>query len=102
MATSVTPSLPIRQALDRSEPLARLSERLRESRQRFDAIAPLLPESLRAHVRPGPVDTAAWTLLADNGAIAAKLRQMVPALQARLGSQAWPALTLRIKVLAAD
>ncbi|WP_088284913.1 hypothetical protein [Ideonella sp. A 288] len=101
MAAPAPPSLPIRQALDRSEPLARLAQRLKESRQRFEAILPLLPPALQTMVQPGPVDTDGWALLARNGAVAAKLRHMVPALETRLVDLGWPALPIRVRVLTA-
>ena len=80
----------------------RLAQRMTQSRQRFDAIATLLPPAMRAMVRPGPVDDDGWALLAANGAVAAKLRHMLPVLQAELQRQGWPALALRVRVLAAD
>ncbi len=88
----------MRQALDRSEPLARLSQRLLESRQRFECIATLLPEPLRQQVQAGPVDAEAWALLAANGAVAAKLRHMVPALEGALARAGWPVLPIRVRV----
>lgn len=91
-------TLELRDALARSEPLMRLTQRLRESQQRFDCIAPLLPPPLRARVQAGPVDEQGWALLAANGAVAAKLRQLLPALQARLADAGWPALALRVRV----
>lgn len=95
----VTPdALRLREALARSAPLAALQLRLRESGARFDLIRPHLPPALAAHVRAGPLDAEAWTLLAANPAVAAKLRQLQPRLAAALTEGGWPALTLRIKV----
>ena len=102
MATSAPTSLPIRKALDQNDALARLSQRVLASRQRMDDVAGLLPAALRALVKPGPIDADGWTLLAANAAVAAKLRQMVPALEAHLALQGWPRLPLRIKILAAE
>ena len=85
-------------ALDRSEPLAGLLQRVRESRQRFDVIAPLLPQALRAGVRPGPLDELCWSLLVDHAAGAAKLRQMLPELQSALGEHVWPQPAIRIRI----
>ena len=76
----------------------RLTERLAQSRRRWEAIAPLLPDELRRAVQPGPIDERHWTLLAANSAVAAKLRQMVPALHERLRADRWPELALRVKV----
>jgi len=94
-------TLPLRQALAGSEPLARLTQRLRDSNDRLAAISPLLPAALRPQVQAGPVDEQGWTLLAANGAVSAKLRQLVPLLEASLADQGWPALPIRVKVRSA-
>lgn len=85
-------------ALHASEPLARLAERLRESKRRFDCIAPALPDALAAHALPGPLDAHGWTVLAENAAVAAKLRQLVPLLAQRLAEHGFAVLPLRVKV----
>ena len=95
-------NLPLSTALGRSEPLAALLKRLRESQARFAAIKPLLPEALRAAVNPGPLDDSAWVLLAANASAAAKLRQMVPALQAALLAAGWAGPDIKVKVSAAS
>lgn len=82
-----------------SEPLTRLTQRLRESAGRLQTIQPLIPAAMRDKVRSGPVDTEGWTLLAHNGAVAAKLRHMLPALQQHLVAAGWPERTIRVKVL---
>ena len=95
----VTPdALGIREALARSAPLAALQSRLRESAARFEAIRACLPSALAMHVRPGPLDAENWSLLAANPAVAAKLRQLQPRLEATLADGGWPALSLRIRV----
>ena len=85
-------------ALDQSQALTLLLRRLKESQARFAAIDPHLPDSLREAVRPGPLDDAGWSLLAQSGAAAAKLRQLVPELEEVLRSQGWPVTPIRIKV----
>ena len=97
--TPVTPdAMRLQQALQRSEPLARLSLLMRESNARFDAIRPSLPPALAPHVKPGPVDDAGWSLLAANASVAAKLRQLQPRLEAVLRDGGWPVSAIRIKV----
>lgn len=91
-------ALPLTDALRESVPLARLAERLRESNRRFVCIEALLPDSLAAQVRPGPVDPQGWTLLASNAAVAAKLRQLVPLFDSQLAAQGFEALPVRVKV----
>jgi hypothetical protein len=98
MATSANPNQRLATALGNSEPLNSLLQRLRASQARYAAVENLLPATLRPHVRAGALDDAAWMLLADNAAAAAKLRQMAPDLQATLAAAGWPEPPLRIKV----
>lgn len=91
-------ALPIGEALARSAPLAHLRELLRESNDRFDTVLPLLPAMLAAQVRPGPVSDEDWTLLAANAAVAAKLRQWLPRLEAALKARGWQRSAIRIRV----
>jgi hypothetical protein len=86
-------------ALDRSEPLAGLLQRVRDSKARLDALSGLLPPALRAGIRSGPLDDEAWVLLVDNAAVAAKLRQLLPALDAELRAHGWSKPPMKIKVL---
>ena len=88
----------LRRALDRSEPLAGLLLRVQASRDRFEAIVSLLPVSLRASVRAGPLDELGWALLVEHAAAAAKLRQMLPELQAALSLKGWPLPAIKIKI----
>lgn len=97
--TPVTPdAMRLQQALQRSEPLARLTLLMRESNARFDAIRPSLPPALAPHVKPGPVDESGWSLLAANASVAAKLRQLQPRLEVVLQDAGWSVSTIRIKV----
>lgn len=93
-------TMPLADALGASEPLAHLLARVKAARERFDtAVAPLLPETLRAAVRPGPLDDKGWVLLADSPAVAAKLRQLLPQLSAALVAAGWSEASLKVKVL---
>ena len=98
MPAHVQPAVPLADALRGSEPLARLAERMRESKQRFACIESLLPPALAGQALPGPVDAHGWTLLAVSQAAAAKLRQLVPQIEAKLGQVGLPALPIRVKV----
>lgn len=89
----------IRQALDACEPLVSLGQRLRDSQSRLLAVQGLLAPALRTQVRAGPIDAEGWTLLAGNQAVAAKLRQLLPALQARLIQEGFAALPIRVRLL---
>jgi hypothetical protein len=98
MPTHVPTALPLADALQGSEPLARLAERLKDSKRRFECIEAVLPPPLAGLAKPGPVDEHGWTLLAGNPAVAAKLRQLVPLLEAQLTQAGHSALPIRIKV----
>lgn len=91
-------TLPMSAALDSNETLARLLQRLHESKQRFACIQPLLASELADQVRPGPLDEQGWTLLASSGAVASKLRQLLPRLEDRLRTQGWQGSAIRIRV----
>ena len=88
----------IASALAHSDTLADLLRRVDASRRRLAAVTELLPPPLRPAVRAGPLDDAHWTLLADDPAAAAKLRQLKPALEAALQAAGWPTVALRVKV----
>jgi hypothetical protein len=90
--------MPLAEALRRSTPLARLRERLQDSRDRYIAIRPHLPDALAASVAPGPVDDEGWSLLAANASVAAKLRQLKPRLEETLRQRGWQVSSIRIKV----
>ena len=92
------PAVPLADALHGSAPLQRLAERVRESKQRFACIQRLLPAPLAVDIRPGPVDADGWTLLARTSAVAAKLRQLVPLIEAELAQQQFCAVPVRVKV----
>jgi hypothetical protein len=99
MATASPPGLTLASALKHSEPLTGLLQRMRDSQARLAAVADLLPPGLQGQVRAGPLDDSAWVLLVGNAAAAAKLRQMLPTLQAALAAAGWPGPVLKIKVL---
>lgn len=96
--TQAPGTLPLGAALDRSEPLARLMQRLRASRECFDAIVPALPLPMRNEVRAGPLDDGICSLLVANGAVAAKIRQLLPLLEDRLRAQGLPVTSIKVRV----
>jgi hypothetical protein len=91
-------ALAIDDALRANASLARLRERLDESRRRFAAIQTLLTGSLAAQVEPGPLDDTGWTLLAANASAAAKLRQLLPRIEQHLTECGRPVLATRVRV----
>jgi hypothetical protein len=99
------PAVPLPQtlagAMAGSDRLASLAVRLRESGERFEAIAPLLPEGLARELRPGPIDDEGWTVLASNAAVAAKLRHLLPRLAEALRARRLRELPIRVRLRSA-
>ncbi len=88
------------QASQNSPTLAKLTELARDSTARLQAIETLIPEHLRRAVKAGPIEGPVWCLLVDNNATAAKIRQLLPALQAHLRIKGWQVNSIRLKVQA--
>ena len=91
----------LEQVVESAPSLAHLSAMARDTQNRLQAISPLLPASLRANIQSGGVEDDVWCLLAANSAIAAKLKQTLPALCAHLRSKGWNVNAIRVKVKSA-
>jgi hypothetical protein len=63
------------------------------------AILPLIPPALHAAVKAGPLDDKSWCLIVTSNAAAAKLRQMMPTLQATLQGKGLKVNAIRLKIL---
>lgn len=96
-ATVPSPT-PVAQALREHAGLALLGERLEASRRRLRVITPALPGNLITSLQPGPLDEEGWSLLAANAAVAAKLRHLLPRLEALLAQAGLPG-HIRVKLL---
>lgn len=93
-----THAVTLQQAAQDSPTLARLAELARDSRERLKAVELLIPAPLRPAISAGPVEGAEWCLLVSSNAAAAKLRQVLPALLARLRDRGWEVNSIRVKV----
>jgi hypothetical protein len=91
-------AIPLQQAAQESPTLSLLMGRVRESSDRLQAIHSLLAAPLRAAIQAGPMEDGVWCLLVKSNAVAAKLRQLLPALQAHLNSKSLGVVSIRIKV----
>lgn len=78
--------------------LAKLLELGQESSQRLKAIDKLLPAALRSSVSAGPIEDGVWCLLVRGNAVAAKLRQLLPSLEAHLRARGHEVTSIRLKV----
>ena len=86
------------QATQESPTLARLTELSKDSVARLKAIEPMIPAVLRSAVTAGPIDGSIWCLIVNSNAAAAKLRQLLPAMEAHLRSKGWEVSAIRLKV----
>jgi hypothetical protein len=91
-------SFTLLQATQDSPTLARLTGLVAESSARLQSVQPLIPVALRSAVRAGPIEGTVWCLILDNNAIAAKIRQFLPALESHLRSKGCEVTTIRLKV----
>ncbi len=86
------------QASRESPTLARLSDLAAESSARLKSLDTVIPRALRKAIQAGPIEGDEWCLLLDNNAVAAKVRQLLPAMQAHLRSKGWEINSIRLKV----
>ena len=93
---------PIHEALGANATLAQLLQRLKEAEARMETVRLVLPTGLKSHVRAGVLDETGWNLLVPNGAVAAKLRQCLPAIEQALAERGWKPTALRVKVQSAQ
>lgn len=96
--TRIHHPVPLHQAAEASPTLARLLELARQSGEWLQAVEPSIPAPLRTSIRPGPIEGTTWCLLVDSNAAAAKLRQLLPVLQAKLNSRGWQVTAIRLKL----
>lgn len=89
----------LHQAIGESPSLARLTELVHESNQRLKAIEGVIPTPLRPAIKAGPIDGEDWCLLVTGNAAAAKIRQLIPLIQASLLRQGWKVASIRLKIL---
>ena len=92
-------SVTFSQAIENSPSLARLAGMVRESSDLLKSVESLLPAPMRASVKAGPIDGETWCLLISSNAAAAKLRQLLPSLQARLQANGHNITSIRLKLL---
>ena len=91
-------SVTLLQASQDSPTLARLTELTRDSVARLKAIESLIPVALRQTVTAGPIEGPVWCLILKNNAAAAKIRQILPALESHLRAKGWEVNSIRLKV----
>jgi len=93
--------LPIARALTGLQGLTQLNQRMLDSERRMALVRPTLPGAMTRFVQAGPIDAEGWTLLASNAAVAAKLRQLQPRLEASLQEHGLLPNRIRIKIVQA-
>jgi hypothetical protein len=94
----VREAVPVIQAVQHAPGLAGLAQLADLSARSLKTVAPLIPASMRSGVQAGPLNEGQLCLLAANSAVAAKLRQLVPALAAHLRTHGHDVQEIRIKI----
>lgn len=97
------------QVMEQSPTLLQLSERLNASKQCLNAVQALIPVAMRKAVHGGPLecittqpsDNSAyyWVLLAENPAVAAKLRQLTPLMLQKFQETSLPVQEIRVQII---
>jgi hypothetical protein len=90
------------QAVQDSPVLAMLSKLTRDSTDRLKAIQTMIPVTLQSAITAGPIDGPYWCLIVNNSAAAAKIRQLLPALEAQLHTKGWENTSIRLRVQTPD
>jgi hypothetical protein len=91
-------AVPVSEAVEHAPSLASLAQRAQQSAYWLRLVSPLMPAALRTGVQAGPLQDQQWCLIAANSAVAAKLRQLAPALAAHLRSRGCDVQDIRIKI----
>ena len=86
------------QAIQDHPTLAGLLQSWQLAQQGMALVRPVLGDALASQLRAGPWDGGQWVLLADHGQAAAKVRQMLPLLSARLADEGLGEVTVKVKV----
>jgi hypothetical protein len=97
-ALRVHSMLSLEQAVSSAPSLAALQERVRESQRCLEQVKPLIPQSLRQHVKAGPIEDTEWCLLVGSAAASTKLRQLLPTMLVILNENGLKITAIRIKV----
>ena len=95
----VPPARNLGAAIDAAPTLASLLAGHRRSQACFAAVRPVMPAGLDRSVRAGPIQDGQWTLFAQNGAVAAKLRQALPNLLRAVQAREPEVRELKVKIL---
>jgi len=88
----------LEQAAQAAPSLAALQQRIRASERCMEQVQPLIPATMRKHVKAGPIHGTEWCLLVGNPAVSTKLRQLLPSLLQALANGGLQVNAIRIKV----
>ena len=81
-----------------SPTFAKLMALTAESASRLESIGHIIPQRLRGHLKAGPIDEAEWCILVATSSCAAKIRQLLPSIQAHLQETGADTKRIRLKV----
>lgn len=87
------------QAASEAPVLSKLFQQAKQSQIMLGQIASLIPQSMRSTLQSGPLEQQEWCLIVPNSAVAAKLRQLIPALCAHLRTKGHDIQSIRLRVV---
>ena len=88
----------LEEAAQAAPTLGALRERIKASQCCLEQIRHLIPSTLRAHVKPGPLQEGEWCVLVGSAAASTKLRQLLPVLLKELVRNGNQVTSIRLKV----
>ncbi len=88
----------IMEAMSASPTLQALQLRSALGRSRMQVLQQLLPPTLCQQLRHGNCDPTDWCILSPNAAVAAKLRQWLPEINAQLKNTEHREVSIRVKI----
>jgi hypothetical protein len=91
-------AITVLQATQDSPTFAHLASLAQDSVERLKAIESIIPTALWQSIKAGPIDGNSWCLILENSASAAKIRQLLPAIQSHLRARGWEVNSIRLKI----
>lgn len=88
----------LQQAAQEFPAFAHLSNLAAESSARLQSIHALIPTALHSAIKAGPIDGTTWCIILDSNAAAAKIRQLLPAMESHLRTKGWDVESIRLKI----
>lgn len=87
------------QAASEAPILAQLFKQAKQSQMMLTQISGLVPPGMRSIIQAGALENQEWCLMVPNSSVAAKLRQLTPALCAHLRTKGHDIQSIRVRIV---